>query len=109
MANRDTVRTMVGDPGSGGTILTDTQIDTFLTTYSVLDSSGGTTSVNIPRAAADCAGAIAAYWARDFDFSEDGQNFQRAQRVGHYLQLERDLLNRSGGIAVPHSGTTPTS
>ena len=103
----DTVRLLVGDTDADE-ILTDADITAFLDDRSVLNGTGGTASVNVPAAAADAAGAIAAKYARQFDFSEDGQNFRVAQRVGHYLSLERELRNRSGGISVPISGTETT-
>ena len=105
-ANRDKVRLMVGDTSSSDPILTDDEVDYFLTYRTVLTPTGGTASVNVAAAAADAAGAIAAEYARQFDFSEDGQSFSRAQRVGHYMMLERELRSRSGAVAVPISGTT---
>jgi hypothetical protein len=106
--NRDKVRLMVGDTNEDDPLLYDDEVDAFLEQRTVLNSSGGTVAVNLAAAAADCAGAIAGKYARDFDFSEDNQNFSRAQRVGHYLQLERDLRNRSGGYAVSTGGTITT-
>jgi hypothetical protein len=104
-SNRDKVRLMVGDTNEDDPLLYDDEVDAFLTQRTVLNDSGGTVSVNLAAAAADCAGAIAGKYSRDFDFSEDSQQFSRAQRVGHYLSLERDLRNRSGGISVPIGGT----
>jgi hypothetical protein len=72
----------------------------------VYETSG--TVVNIPGAAADAAGAAAAKYSRQFNFSEDGQRFDVAQRVGHYLSLERELRNRAGGYAVSIGGTATT-
>lgn len=105
LSDRDKVRLLVGDTNDSDPLLTDDEIENFIEDRSVLGSSGGTVSVNVPAASADAAGAIAAKFARDFDFSEDGQQFSRAQRVGHYLSLERELRNRSGGVAVPFAGT----
>lgn len=105
LTDRDKVRLEIGDTDTADAMLSDEEIDNFLTERTVLDSTGGTTSVNIPAAAADAAGAIAAKYARRFDFASDGQSFSVAQRVGHYMSLERTLRNRSGGIAVPIGGT----
>jgi hypothetical protein len=107
-SNRDKVRLLVGDTNEDDPLLYDDEIDALLTNRTVLNTTGGTVAVNIPAAAADAAGAIAGKFARTFDFSEDNQNFSRAQRVGHYLSLERELRNRSGGIAVSIGGTIST-
>jgi hypothetical protein len=106
LSNRDRVRLAVGDTDSTDPILTDDEVDDYLAQRHVVDSTGGTV-YNVPAAAADCAGAIAAKYARDFSFAEDGQRFDRAQRVGHYQALERTLRARSGGVsaAVSLGGT----
>lgn len=99
------VRLMVGDTDAADQLLTDDEVNEFLAQRSVLDDGGGTTFVNLPAAGADCAEAIAASLARDYDFSTDGQQFQRAQRVGHFVALGRELRNRAGGYSVPVGGT----
>jgi hypothetical protein len=80
-------------------LLTDDEVDDFLAQRYVVDTTAGTV-YNVVAAAADCAGAIAAKYAREFNFAEDGQRFDRAQRVGHYQALERSLRNRSGGFSA---------
>lgn len=100
LSNRNQVRLHIGDTDAEDPILTDAEVDNFLDQRSLVQD-GGTVGVNIPAAAADCAGAIAAKYAREFDFSEDGQQFSRAQRVGHYTALEKTLRLRSGGYSVP--------
>jgi hypothetical protein len=104
----DTVRLLIGDT-EATEVLSDADISSLLDDRSVLDDDGGTVSVNVPAAAADAAGALAAKYAKDFSFAEDGQRFDRAQRVGHYLSIERDLRNRSGGFAVAMGGTVSTT
>ena len=99
--DRDRVRILIGDTDSTDPIIPDDQIAEFLRQRTVLNSSGGTLGVNIPAAAADAAGAISAKYARNFNFSEDGQSFQVAQRVAHYRDLERSLRARSGGYSQP--------
>jgi hypothetical protein len=99
--DRDRVRILIGDTDEDDPLVPDDQIAEFLTQRTLLDSSGGTLGVNIPAAAADCAGAIAAKFARSFDFGEDGQTFRTSQRVAHYTELSRQLRNRAGGISVP--------
>lgn len=99
LSDRDQVRLAVGDTDQDDPILSNDEVDQYLADRGVIDTSGGTV-YNIPAAAADAAGAIAAKYAREFDFSEDGQQFARAQRVGHYQALARDLRSRSGGVSV---------
>jgi hypothetical protein len=96
---------LVGDTDETDPLLADDEITTLITDRAVRNSSGGTVSVNIPAAAADAAGAIAAKFSRDFSFEEDRQRFDVAQRVGHYLSLEQTLRSRSGGYAVAIGGT----
>lgn len=108
LSNLERVRLLVGDTDDADPQLTDDEINNFIDVRSVTDDTGGTVITNVPAAAADAAGAIAAQYAREFDFSEDSQNFQRAQRVGHYRALEDDLRNRSGGYAVSLGGTATT-
>jgi hypothetical protein len=107
--DRERVRLLIGDTNEDDPLLYDDEIDEQLRYSTVLDSTGGTVSVNVQAAAADSAGAVAAKFARDFNFSEDGQSFERAQRVGHYMALEQQLRNRSGGYAVSTGGTVPTT
>ena len=99
LSNLDQVRLMVGDTDSADPQLTDDEVNNFIDARSVIDTAG--TTYNLVAAAADAAGAIAAEYARKFDFSEDGQSFSVAQRHGHYLALEQTLRNRSGGVSVP--------
>lgn len=105
LSDRDQVRLLIGDTDSDDPQLTNDEVDQFIANRSVLDDEGGTASVNLAAAGADAAGAIAAEYARQFDFSEDGQQFSRSQRVGHYIALERELRSRSGGYAVSIGGT----
>lgn len=110
LSERDQVRLMVGDTDTTDLLLADDEVDQFINGRALLDSSGGTVSTNLAAAAADCAGAIAAEFAREFNFTSDGQGFQRAQRVGHYQALEQTLRARAGGVSVPLSiaGTATT-
>lgn len=109
LTNRDRVRLAIGDTDPDDPLLSDAEVDDVLDQRYIVDTTAGTT-YNIPAAAADCAGAIAAKYAREFNFAEDGQNFQRAQRVGHYQALERTLRARQGGasIALSLAGTAST-
>lgn len=97
--DRDKVRLLVGDTDETDPLLYDDEVDACLAQRAVTTS--GSTTYNLIAAAADAAGAISAKFARDFDFSEDGQSFARAQRVGHYQALERSLRTRQGGYSQP--------
>lgn len=111
LSNRDRVRLTIGDTDAADPILTDDEVDDYLAQRYVVDASTGGTTYNVVAAAADCAGAIAAKYAREFNFAEDGQRFDRAQRVGHYQALERTLRSRSGGVSaqVRLGGTATTT
>lgn len=104
----DRVRLLCGDTNSTDPILTDDEVSFFVSSRQIVDTTTGGTLVNLPAAAADCAGAIAAEYARHFDFAEDGQSFNRAQKFGHYVALEQRLRTRAGGYAAPMGGTTST-
>jgi hypothetical protein len=106
MTDLDTIRLLVGDTETGDAILEDADYNDFIARQQ-LQTSGGTVT-NINAAAADAAGAIAAKFARDYDFSEDGQSFSRSQRIGQYMTLERELRNRSGGVIVSVAGSALT-
>jgi hypothetical protein len=110
LSSRDQVRLAIGDTDSADPLLSDEEVDNYLADRGVLDTSGGTV-YNVPAAAADAAGAIAAKYSREFSFGEDGQRFDRAQRVGHYQALERTLRNRAGGVSMPITlaGTSVTT
>ena len=108
LTNAEKVRLMVGDTTAAGTVLSDDAISTLIADRTYVDGSG-TSIVNIPAAAADAASALAAHYADSFNFAEDGQRFDVAQRVSHYTVLEQSLRSRSGGIAVPIGGTVSTT
>lgn len=98
---------MVGDTNEDDPLLYDDEIDACIARQQV--SVDDDLVTNLPAAAADAAEAIAAKFAREFNFAEDGQRFDRAQKVSHYLALEQRLRNRSGGMSVPLGGTTSTT
>jgi hypothetical protein len=103
----DMVRLLIGDTATPA-LLEDADIQDFLDARTVT-LNDGSEYVNVPAAAADCAGALVAQYGHNgFDFSEDGQSFNRSQRVGHFMNLERELRNRSGGVMVPIAGTALT-
>jgi hypothetical protein len=86
-ASRDKVRLRIGDTNSADPLLYDEEIDYFL-------SERGD---DVAKAAADCAAAIAAKYARAFEFETDGQKFKRQQVYEHYTALAKDLRNGVGG------------
>lgn len=106
MTDLDTIRMLVGDTEVGDALLADEDYEDLIA-RNVIDTAAGTIT-NINAAAADAAHSIAAKYGRQFDFGEDGQNFSRSQRVGHYMNLERELRNRSGGYVVSVGGSATT-
>lgn len=103
LSNRDQVRLLVGDTDASDQLLLDTEIDQFLADRTLTGEDPD--AVNVVAAAADAAGAICARFARGFTFGEDGQFFNRSERVEHYRRLESDLRRRSGGTSVPLTTT----
>lgn len=97
----DRVRLLIGDTDVDDPILSDDEVTTCIEyrQMDVVDSD--TTVANLPAAAADAAAAIAAKFAREFNFAEDGQRFDRAQKYAHYIALEQSLRRRAGGVAEP--------
>lgn len=103
--DRDKVRLLIGDTDSTDPLLYDDEVDACIAYRQMTDDDGADVT-NIPAAAADAAAAIAAKFSRRFNFSEDGQSFDIAQRVSHYLSLEQSLRSRAGGSAAPYAAET---
>lgn len=99
-SDRDKVRLLVGDSDTDDLLLSDDEVDACIA-YRKIENTDGDLVTNIPAAAADAAAAIAAKFARNFNFAEDGQRFDVAQRHGQYLALEQSLRARAGGVAEP--------
>lgn len=97
----DRVRLMIGDTEDTDPLLSDDEVGVFID-YRTDDDD----LVNLYAAAADACSAIAAKFARKFNFAEDTQRFDVAQRHSHYLAMEQNLRNLSGGVSVPITGTT---
>ena len=74
------VRLRIGDTASTDPLLTDEEIGVFTAEQS-----------SVRLAAAAAAEAIAAKFARGYNFKTDGQEFNRAERVKHYLDLAKAL------------------
>lgn len=86
----DLVRLKVGDDDPADEILTDAEVNDCIAAW----------PDNLDLAAATAAEAIAAKYARDFNFSADGQSFNRRERVLHYSELAR-TLRRGGHLVWP--------
>ncbi len=102
--NLSRVRLLTGDTNATDPLLTDDEVNFLIAARTDLDVTPAT--VNVPAAAADAAAAIAAKFSRNFNFAEDGQRFDVAQRVSHYLALEMSLRRRAGGTSEPYARTT---
>jgi len=89
--DRDKVRLKIGDTDMSDPILQDDEIDAALVAW----------PANLDLAAADSAEAIAAKYSRGFNFSTDGQTFNRRERVVHYMDLAKTLRSRGGAFVWP--------
>ena len=96
---RDKVRLLIGDTDEADPLLSDDEIDTFTDDW----------PNNPELAAANAAHSIAAGWARGFNFTTDGQTFNRSERVGHYLQLADELRCRGEQYSIPLLSTGGTT
>lgn len=91
LSGLDRVRLLIGDTNVADELLTDAEINSKLANW----------PSNVDLAAADAAEAIAAKFSRGFNFSSDGQAFNRSERVEHYQALADKLRRRSGTYAWP--------
>lgn len=107
-SNLDRVRLLIGDTNGADPLLSDDEVEMHIA-YRTWETDAGAEVVNLPAAAADAAAAIAAKFAREFNFAEDGQRFDRSQKASHYLALEQSLRNRAGGMSAPMGGTASTT
>lgn len=104
LTDLDHVRLLIGDTDVDDAILSDDEIEAFIEYRQMTDADDNDVT-NIPAAAADAAEAIAAKFARKFNFAEDGQRFDVAQQHGNYLALAATLRRRAGGSTVPYTTT----
>jgi hypothetical protein len=94
----DKVRLRIGDTDSTDQLLSDDEVNYFISIHSDLDV-----------AAAACCEAIAALFARGYNFTTDGQSFNRSERVQHYMDLADRLdpsNSRSGAGTIVTVATT---
>lgn len=103
----DLVRLRIGDTDSDAPILFDEEIEAFIA-YRKIENEDGDLVTNIPAAAADAAAACAAKFAREFNFAEDNQRFDRAQKYAHYVALEETLRRQAGPVAALPYGVSTT-
>jgi hypothetical protein len=94
----DKVRLLIGDTDSTDPLLSDDEVNVQITNW----------PNNVEFAAANCAQQIAAKFARGFDFSSDGQTFNRSERVNHYTELAR-VLRRKSVYSIPLLDTAGTT
>lgn len=90
LSDRDRVRLKCGD-SDGTDRLTDAEVDAFVVAW----------PENPDLAAADAAEAIAGKYADGFNFTTDGQSFNRRERVEHYMNLAATLRKRGGTFEWP--------
>lgn len=84
------VRMEIGDTDSTQALFTDEELQVYL------DSRG----TDYLAAAADACDALAARFARSYDFETDGQSFKRSQQSKAYRDMAASLRGRSGGITT---------
>ncbi len=102
----DKFRLELGDTNAEDPLLQDDEAGYFIAKY----------PTSILLAVADAAEALAARFARDIDFAEDGQNFRASQMHAQFLATAascRRRARRSGSVQVlslvsPYSGDDET-
>lgn len=101
MINRDQVRLEIGDTDvdpDADALFSDEAIDGFLARYGAVGTDSDAVVGTIKSAAADACDALANRFAREFDFSEDGQSFSRSQRSRAYADRARQLRDNAAGF-----------
>ncbi|HYI80007.1 MAG TPA: hypothetical protein VEW67_04030 [Thermoleophilaceae bacterium] len=84
------VRLEIGDTTEASALFTDDEVKAKL----------GDHGENVALAAAALCDILARRFAREFDFSTDGQSFSRSQKSKQYAQLARDLRGRAQGATT---------
>lgn len=87
---RDEVRLRIGDTDANARILTDDQVDAFVT-----ERAG-----NVLLAAADACDAIAAQYSIRFEFSTDNQSFKPNQVAENYRKMAERYRARGEGAST---------
>lgn len=89
--DKDRVRLKIGDTNEADPLLSDEEIEIYVEAW----------EPNVDLAAAEAAEAIANKFARDYNFAEDGQTFNRRERYEHYADLAQRLRLRGGQYVWP--------
>lgn len=97
LSTRDQVRLQIGDNDSTAFLLTDAEVDQFLERH----------SDQVLPAAADACDALAARFARDFDFKWKDGEFKKGSRADRYATMAKELRARAG-VAQPASSMPVT-
>lgn len=91
-SSRDKLRLQIGDTDADSYLLTDDELDYFLSER----------ADNVLLAAADVCESLARRFARQFDFESDNQKFARSQMSKQYAAMAVDLRSRASGVtSVP--------
>ena len=93
-ATLDIVRLLIGDTDPNAPELSDEEVNYFISAR----------ASNTYLAAADCCDALAAKYARAYDFETDGQRFDRSQ--AHKAYLEQAALFRARAYGVTTADST---
>lgn len=86
----DQVRLLIGDTDTTAALLSDEEIDWFLSER----------SDDVHLAAADACDALATKFARAYDFETDGQSFKRSQMSAAFAARASELRSRGSGITT---------
>lgn len=89
------IRLEIGDTDEDNQLFSDAEIQVYIDNRTSVDSTGGTTILTL-AAAADLCDVLATRFAREYDFSTDGQSFSRGQMSAHYSTRAQELRMRSG-------------
>ena len=92
-ATLDKVRLLIGDTDATTAELSDDEVNFFITER----------ASNIYLSAADCCDALAAKYARAYDFETDGQRFQRSQASKAYAERAKTFRARAYGVTTVDS------
>lgn len=83
------VRLEIGDTTSATALFQDEEIN-----LKLADRSD-----NVLLTAADLCDILARRFAREFDFTTDGQSFRRSQKSSMYAEMAASLRSRASGVA----------
>lgn len=90
LTGKDRVRRLIGDVSGDDPLIQDEEIEAILSLQS-----------NVHAAAAECARAIAAEFARDVSLSFEGTSIQGQVLMQHYLDLAKMLDDQAASGSYP--------